>query len=348
MHSKPHVYNVGLLGFGNVLRAFVEHYLKVRNIIIADYGFDLNFVFVVDSRNCLSGAILDMESILEYKRKSGLLSNFSINNVLKEVSLFIEKGKIDILIDGLPGSKTDAGVSYPLLELALKNKVNLVCANKSPMVFKGTELLGIARKKNLFVGLSATTAGALPAAGVIQNELIPGDIYHVRGVVNGTSNYVLDRIMFESKTKLEAIQEAIKKGIAEPDYRFDLGGIDTCFKMTILGLVITGKCVDLRSTQCRGIIDMNEKEIINSVKDEHVVRLVGNLTIENGFPFVSVGPEFLKKNDPLYGVYGANKGVTFKTKYMGELTIIGGASGLTAIAATILKDIINMHRQKPS
>ncbi len=348
MHSKLHVYNVALLGFGKVLRVFAEHYLKVRSMIITDYGFDLNFVFVADSRSYLSGATLDMENILEYKKKSGFLSNFSVNNVLKEVPVFIEKGKVDVLIDGLPGSKTDAGVSYPLLEQALKNRVNLVCANKSPLVFKGAELLSLAKKKNLFVGLSATTAGALPVAGVIQNELISGNIYHVRGIVNGTSNFVLDRIMFDSKTKLEAIQEAIRIGIAEPDYRFDLGGIDTCFKMTILGLVITGKCVDLRSTQCRGIIDMNEKEIINSVKDEHVVRLVGNLTIENGFPFVSVGPEFLKKNDPLYGVYGANKGVTFKTKYMGELTIIGGASGLTAIAATILKDIINMHRQKPS
>ncbi|MCX7996068.1 MAG: hypothetical protein N3A65_09945, partial [candidate division WOR-3 bacterium] len=116
------------------------------------------------------------------------------------------------------------------------------------------------------------------------------------------------------------------------------------YKMVIIGLLLTGKCADLSSIYCRGIMDLGEREIVSNVRQGRAARLIGNLIIESTNPVISVGPEYLDSSDPLFGIYGANKGITFYTRYMGDLTIMGGASGLEAIAATILKDIINFHR----
>ncbi|MEO0156345.1 MAG: hypothetical protein ABIL07_04455 [candidate division WOR-3 bacterium] len=278
------------------------------------------------------------------KKAEGKNLDKVIKKPLEKFIHLIESKRFDIIIDGLPGSRTDAGVSYPYLVEAIKNGINIICANKAPLVFKGDELIQLSKIENVYIGISATTAGALPTSGVINNELINANVYYVRGILNGTSNFVLDKIMFEKKSKMEAIREAIKLGIAEPDYRFDLEGIDTCYKTIILGLLLTGKCADLRSIPCQGIMNLNEKVVCAKVKKGKIVRLIGKLSIENGEPKISVGPEFLNKDDPLSYVYGSNKGVTFHTRLMGELTLIGGASGLVAIGATIMKDIINLHR----
>jgi homoserine dehydrogenase len=337
-------YRVGLLGFGRVLRAFIEHYLKNKEYIAKKFGFELNFITIADSRSFIEGDF-DISKVIIKKKETGYVGDI-VNDPIEKFLSTINEKQLDILIDGLPGSRCDPGISLPVLVEALKNGSNLICANKSPLVFRGDELFELAKQRDLYIGISATTAGALPSAGIINNELIGADIYQIRGILNGTSNYVLDKIMFSSMSKIQAIQEAIRIGIAEPDYRFDLEGIDTCYKTIILGLLLTGKCAELRTTYCRGIMDLNEEEIIRIAKEHKVVRLIGFLSINNGNPIVSVQPEVLEKDDPLYGVYGANKGITFRTRYMGDLTVIGGASGLVAIGATIMKDIINFHRTR--
>ncbi|MGB9720903.1 MAG: homoserine dehydrogenase [bacterium] len=342
MPARIKQYNVGLLGFGRVLRVFAKHYLENKIEIAKRFGFSLKFIAIVDSKSFVSGN-LDIKKLISSKEKGKSLNNI-MKTPLEEITPLIRSKKLDILIDGIPGSRIDEGVSYPVLYNAVKNGVHLVCANKSPLVFKGEELFELSKKKRVYIGMSATTAGALPISGMINNELTSAGVYAVRGVLNGTSNFVLDKIMFESKTKLQAIQDAIKLGIAEPDYRFDLEGIDTCYKTVLLGLLLTGKCADLKSITCKGIMELDENEIIMHVMNGMVVRLIGNLLISEGKPIISVKPEILEKNDPLYGVYGSNKGVTFRTKYMGDLTLTGGASGLVAIGATITKDIINLHK----
>ncbi|MCX7994837.1 MAG: hypothetical protein N3A65_03555, partial [candidate division WOR-3 bacterium] len=224
-------YRVGLLGLGRVLRAFITHYLENQEKVLNEFGFKLKFIAITDSRSFLSGDNIDIKKVVEEKDKGNPLDKNSKGSIQNFLPLLREQ-KIDILVDGLPGSRIDAGLSYPYLLEAVKNKVHIICVNKAPIVFKGEELFAQAKSNGVYIGLSATTGGALPAAGMIS-ELVNAGVYKVRGILNGTSNFVLDKIMFEAKTKLEAIQEAVRLGIAEPDYRFDLEGIDTCYKMVI-------------------------------------------------------------------------------------------------------------------
>ncbi len=334
------IHNVGLVGFGNVNRAFVNHYLSIEQKINQYYDFKLKFVAVCDSRSFIYKNNLNILDLVKRKEKLSSIGK-EVKNPLNRFTNIIRNKKIDILVDGMPSSRVNEGLTYPLLLKALKRKITVICVNKAPLVFKGENLLKTARAYDSCVGISGTAAGSLPTSGIVINELVESGILNVRGILNGTCNYVLDRMMFGGLNIYEAVKKAVEIGIAEPDYRFDLEGIDTCFKMIILGLLITGKGIHPKKVPCTGIMNLRRENIESVIKKGKVIRLIGNLSIENDKQKISVAPEMLDEKDSLFNVRGTGKGITFKTKYMGDLTIIGSSSGRTNIAAAILKDIIN-------
>ncbi len=331
-------FRVGMLGFGNVMQAFVSHYLSISDRI-KDFDFSLRFVAYCDTEQCVYDQKLDILHALDMKKNKTVPEKTM--TPLEQFKALIGSRCIDILIDGLPSSKTDAGPSYPLLCEALKKKITVISVNKSPLVFKGGELFNLARQYKTDLKISGTTAGCLPTSGLVMHELAGSEILSVRGVLNGTSNYVLDRMMFDRLSCEEAAHKAVELGIAEPDYRFDLDGTDTCFKMIILGLVITGTAVRPQDVACSGILDLDPRYVQRIASQEKVIRLIGAMTVTDGMPDITVGPQVLDRSDPLFAVRGTGKGLTFQTIYMGDLTVIGGSSGRTNIAATIMKDIIN-------
>jgi homoserine dehydrogenase len=336
---------VGLLGLGNVGIALVKHYLNITNEISDRYGLNLDFIYTCDSRKLYHGAQFGISDII-VKKESGSIDSEKTAETLERFHEIIDDNKIDVLIDCLPSSKSDAGPTLPLLIQALKKNIDIICVNKAPLVFSGEKILEVARQYHTKIGLSGTTAGCLPSSGVMLHELVGSGIYQIRGILNGTSNHVLDSIMFNDSSMDQAIQSAIDLGIAEPDYAFDLSGLDTCFKMIILGLLITGKTKPLEEITRKGILGLEPDHIKRVVRENKLLRLIGDLKVEKGAVDISVRPEEIDRGDPLYAVRGRDKGITFRTKYMGDLTVLGGSSGRTNIAAAILKDIINIAKPK--
>jgi len=340
----PRTYRVGLLGFGNVMQIFLKHYFSVQETVLKQYGFSLEFVAICDSKSIISNKKLDVAELIRRKEK-GMPLGREKRQPLKEFVRTLKDSGIKILVDGLPSSKIDEGPSFPVLAASIKRGVTVICVNKSPLVFKGEKLYDLAKKYRTRISTSATTAGALPSSGIIMNELAGAEISSIRGVLNGTSNYILERMMYDGYTLNAAVNKAKEMGIAEPDYRFDLEGTDTCFKMIILALLLTGKQVPLKKIPCTGILNLKLDDIRWLAKQGKAIRLIGNLAIRDKTPFISVAPEVLDCVHPLFNVHDTQKGVMIETKYMGNLTIIGGASGRIPIAATILKDIINICKQ---
>ena len=334
-------YRIGLLGFGNVNRAFIEHYHTIRAMIRKQYGFILDLSMVCDAKSVTIKRVINIPALLEKKKKSSLVGARNTDPLCKILNA-VKNKRIDILIDSLPSSKTDEGPTYPILINALKQGIAVICVNKAPLVFKGNRLFALAKQKGVYLGISGTTAGSLPTAGIVGNELAGSGVCAVRGILNGTCNFVLDLVGFAKLPIIDAVREAVKLGIAEPDYRFDLNGLDTCLKMIILGLILTGKNENLHHIPCSGILQLKEEEIRKVVEQGKLIRLIGNLTVKDGEPKIKVGPEVIDGNDPLFAVRGTGKGIMFKTQYMGDLTVIGGSSGRTHIAAAILKDVISV------
>lgn len=334
---------IGLLGLGNVSTALIRHSLATADEIIGRYGLKIEFTHACDSLEFYSDPSIILD-IIERKtiRVPGSQKTTETLNHFCEV---IDDKKIDMLIDCLPSSKNNAGSSLPLLIQALKKNISIICVNKAPLVFQGEHILKTAEEYRTKVGFSGATAGCLPSSGVMLNELVGSVIYQIRGILNGTSNYVLDSVMFDDITMEQAVQNAIEQGIAEPDYEFDLSGLDTCFKMIILGLLVTGKNKPLGQISRSGILGLDTEYIRAVARSNKLIRLVGSLSAEKSGLEISVKPEVIDSKDTLFAVRGKGKGIMFRTKYMGDLTLLGGSSGRTNIAAAILKDIINIAKQ---
>ncbi len=333
-----------MVGFGNINRAFVRHYFAVKRYVYTKYRVILDFHGLCDSRHFVYGRNLNIMAMLKLKEQGKPL-RLASKTPLDEMHNLINKRKLDVIIDSLPTSKINAGPGYPLLTSALKNRIAVICVDKAPVVFKGEKLLALAAKTNAYIGISATTAGALPTSGMLLNELKGSEIKGIRAILNGTSNYVLDCLMYKKMNIYEAVRQTVSAGVAEPDYRFDLEGTDTSFKMIILGLLITGRCLHPRQVPCKGIMNLNGDEIEHVVKKGRAVRLIGNLVVDKNQPRIAVAPEILEVNDPLHGVRGTNKAITYYTKHMGEITILGGASGRIQTSAAMLKDILSIPKQ---
>jgi homoserine dehydrogenase len=334
---------VGLCGLGNVIRAFINHYQQVSDFIASAYGFRLEFAAACDSRSFIDTSDIDVDEFVKKKEEGGELP--LSDRPLEEMSAMIKAGRIDLLIDGLPSSKKDEGPSFPVVMTALEHGVSVICANKAPVVFKGLEMLECGRAHEASIGLSGATAGCLPAVGVMMRELAGSSIERIRGVLNGTSNFVLDVMCHDGLTMEQAIKKAVDLGIAEPDYQDDLSGIDTAYKLIILALMLTNVHVHPRSVSCQGVMDIHDDELKACETQGKAFRLVGTCEIKEGKPRISVGLEKVSSHDPLYWVRGTEKGITFTTTYMGKLTVVGGSSSRTHIAAALLKDIINVYKE---
>ena len=333
------------MGFGNVSNALIKHYLDISNDIAEHYRLKLDFTHICDSRKIYHSSSTGIRDLI-IKKESSSTDPVESTKTLEEFLEIIKDNKIDVLIDCLPTSKNDAGPTLPLLIQALEKNIAIICVNKAPLVFKGEKLLAVAGQYRTKIGFSGVTAGCLPSSGVMLNELVGSGIYQIRGILNGTSNYVLDSVIFKGLSMEQAIQNAIELGIAEPDYTFDLDGSDTCFKMIILGLLITGKTKPLDDIECSGILELEPEYIKQAIQENKRIRLIGNVYLEKDTFDISVKPEKITDQDPLFAVQGSGKGILFRTRYMGDLTVLGGSSGRINIAAAILKDIINIFKTR--
>lgn len=334
-------YRLGILGFGNVARTFVEHYHALAPTIVREYGFDLRISFACDAQSVAAGGALPLPNLLEKKKKDGRVGK-AWKDPLQECERLLRADCCDVLLDTLPSSRAEAGPTHPLLKTALEHGIHVVTANKSPLVFKGAELLACARVNRAYLGVSGATAGCLPTSGVLTRELAGSDIVKIRGILNGTSNHVLDCVMYQAMTMEDAIAQAVDMGIAEPDFTFDLDGIDTAFKMIILALLLTGKNIAPSEVPCTGIQGLASEAIQKAARQGRVTRLIATLVRARDRVQITVAPEQLGEGDPLARVRGTGKGIMYFTRHMGELTIIGGSSGRRNIAATLLKEIINV------
>lgn len=190
--------------------------------------------------------------------------------------------------------------------------------------------------------VGCTTGGALPSinGGVI--EVAGSEITSMEGILNGTTNYILSEMMEKDISYDEALKQAQKEGIAEKNPTLDIEGYDTAVKIIILSNVIFNTDLSLNDIKVEGIGHIKKEELIVLKEQEKKLKLMGKVAMKNGKATAEVKLCEIDKSHPLYLVDGKNKGITYKTDSLGEISIIGGASGRINAAAAILRDLINL------
>ena len=218
----------------------------------------------------------------------------------------------------------------------------MVTGNKGPILLQYNNLKKLADKNNVKLGIGCTTGGALPSINVGTFDIAGSDVLSIEGILNGTSNYILTE-MYENEVDYdEALNKAISLGIAEANYNLDVEGYDTASKILILANVIMNSSLTIDDIKIQGINLLYKSLIINEKKNGNKVKLIGRIYKEGEQIKAYVKPELIDKSHPLYFVDGKNKGVLYSTDTLGDISVIGGASGTINAAAAILRDIINI------
>lgn len=331
--------HIALLGFGNVGRAFVRYLEKISE----SQNIKIHIRAVADS----TGALMirspeQIPALLAHKEAGRSFKEFAPDELMRDAQQFINAlrlANISCIVESLPTNITDGQPALDLLTQALSQGISVVTVDKGSLVHDFEALKNAARSGNSRFAFTGTTGVAIP------DEIANDKVLEIRGVLNGTTNYILTAMQEQGLSFDEALAIAQRDGIAEPDPTLDVEGWDTACKILILAKALMNADAKLIDVSRIGISEATRKLIDNGRATNRIVRLVGRARIWQGRVRVSVAPKLLHADSPFYTVSGTSKAAVFRTAECGEVLSFA-RSGRDVISQIILQDILKVMSEK--
>jgi len=326
---------LAIIGYGGVGKAFIQLLLD-KKVELLKEGIDPKVNYIISSR----GGVYDPRGI----NMEEFINN--PNGFLREITFdtLLENKDVDMVIEMTPTNLKNGEPGLTHIVKSLENGFHVVTANKGPILLAYSRLKYLASKNNLQLGIGCTTGGALPTINGGIMDMAGSNITSIEGVLNGTSNFILNEMEINGVEYKDALKRAQELGIAETDPSLDVEGWDTATKLLILTNVLLNEEKALNDVNVEGITKITELDIKIAAMEGKKYKLIGRTIKKDDSLEISVSLEKVGPDNPLYGVEGKNKAVRYMSDTLGDLTIIGGASGVTPAAASILRDIINIKR----
>ena len=282
--------------------------------------------------------ILDIREFPGDKNEDKLVHDFSV----------IEQDpEIDIVVETMGGVHP----AYDFVKAALLAGKHVVTSNKALVAAKGTELLAIAREKNINFFFEASVGGGIPLIRPLTHSLMGEEILEISGILNGTTNYILSKMKEEGAEFADALKEAQAKGYAERNPEADIEGFDTCRKIAILTALATGKEVDFEEIPTEGISRITATDLSYARKLGRYLKLFGTSIIEGDKVTAYVAPVLISHDHVLHGVNNVYNGVMVKGATVGTLMFYGSGAGkmptANAVVSDIVEAVLHMHDNVP-
>lgn len=248
----------------------------------------------------------------------------------------LEDDSIDTVIELM------GGIDIPL-EIARKtllSEKNLITANKELLAIHGNELFKLAKKKYVKIYFEAAVGGGIPILSPLKESLFPNKLKKIRGILNGTSNYILTQ-MSNGSSYEKALKDATKKGYAEADPTFDVEGIDTAHKISLLSYLAWGELIEFREIKIEGITELSTEDIENAATNNQRYRLLGEAVIDEITEKItlSVQPTLVEKGELFYEVNDIYNAVEIEGNYTGKTIFYGEGAGGSATANAVVSDL---------
>lgn len=343
---------LGILGFGNVARAFLELLPERRGLLRTTHGIDLQVVAICDRTEvCIDPGGFSPESLLASKLEKNVtgdsMGGQPLLHIMDTVDLY-RLGGANLILEALSPSRSSGEPALSLLSTFLRAGIPVVTANKSPLVFGYPQLLEASQESGTPFRFGGATAAALPTADLAAVSLAGSTLLGFEGILNGTTNLLLTEMARNQSTLEEELEIAVEMKICEPDPSFDIDGWDTAFKTLILARAFMDPSFELPKVDVQGIRGLAYKDLEPVLSQGKKVKLLGKASYEGEKLRLRVKPSIIPQDHPFYLVDGPSKAITFFTDTLGSITLTGGASSLSGTAAALLKDIINVAQRLPS
>ena len=320
------VLGIGLAGFGTVGSGVWK--------ILEEHGR------LIESRSQGSAA-MEIRKIavrdLSKKREGNTPAELFTTSLMEVV----ENPSVDIVVELIGGTEA----AFDLVTKALKAGKPVVTGNKALLAERGTELFAISKETNTPIYFEAAVAGGIPIIKAVQKSLVGNQIESIAGIINGTSNYILQRMTEAGLGYPEALKEAKDLGYAEADETLDVNGWDAAHKAIILGSIAHGFLINYKNVYVRGIEKVTPLDIQFASDLGYVVKLL-SLVIANkdGGIEIRTQPSFLSKTHILASVHDVFNAVAIKGDHLGESLFYGRGAGQGPTASSVVSDLVEATR----
>ncbi len=322
-----------ILGFGAIGQG-VAQALLMKKEYLKSIGLEVKVVAVVDSKGAtVNPQGVDLADCLSRKKKNGTVALENITGV--EV---IRSVNHELVIETTPTDIKTGGPGLQNMFVAFETGKNVITSNKGPLTLKYRELLETAKAAGSKFRFEATVGGSMPIIN-LANEVLAGNrIISIKGILNGTCNYILTRMLEERASYTDILAESLELGIAETDPTYDVEGIDTACKLVILANAIFGLDATYKDVEVTGITKITPEALEMAYERGHVIKLIGEVSREN----IQVAPRLVPIKHPL-AVGGTLNVASVYTELAGEITVTGKGAGPIETASAILSDLISIY-----
>lgn len=234
--------------------------------------------------------------------------------------------------------------AHELVRSALQRGKAVVTANKQLIAHFGPELLELARENHQYLGFGACVAGGVPVLSGLHDGLAGDRIVQIRGILNGTCNYILTRIEQAGVSFDDALREAQQAGFAEADSTEDIDGQDAAAKLAILARVGLKIDVSLQQVICRSIRNIKPLDFEYAHELGCTVRQISTAEMKGGQAYLAVEPSLVPNDSPLARVAGSQNLVVSTGEFGGETTFGGHGAGGDPTAVAVVSDLLQAAR----
>ena len=309
---------VVVLGYGNIGSGVVQVLLKNKETIAKKAGDEIVPACVLDLRD-FPGDVME-------------------DKVVKDINLITQNPEISIVVETMGGTKP----AYAFVKACLEAGKHVATSNKELVAAHGPELLEIAKAHHVSFLFEASVGGGIPIIRPMHQCLTANNILKIAGILNGTTNYILDQMIRKGKTFETALKDAQNNGFAERNPAADIEGHDACRKIAILASLASGKMIDYNDIDTDGITDITLDDVKYAAAMDSVIKLIGYAQFdENGKVYSIVSPMVIKNSSPLAGVDGVFNAIMVTGDCVGDVMFYGKGAGKLPTASAVVADVVD-------
>ncbi len=333
------------VGFGTVAQGLSELLIEKQDELKDRYGLEWTVTGIVDM---LKGSAydpdgLDLEKVMAMVADGKSISDLPDCGCDWDALTMIDKAEADAMIEV---TYTDIKSGQPAtdhIRAALARGMHVTTTNKGPLALFSNELVELAESNGAQFFYEGTVMAGTPLLNLIRETLAGSEISEMKGILNGTTNYILTQM--EAGMDYEAaLKQAQELGYAEAVPDADVLGWDALAKVTILANTVFGASLSPDDTPCTGITEITPAQIEAATADGKRHKLIGRVWRDGDTVRASVAPQLMELSHPLAGVGGATNAMTISTDTLGDVTVVGPGAGRRETGFSLLNDLIAINR----
>ncbi len=342
---------LSIVGFGVVGQGLAELLHTKKDLLEQQYDLSVTLVGVANARH---GFIykedgLDIPLLLELAAARQSITLHPNIQHWESALEGLQATQADMLAEATGTNLQDAEPGMSHIRAALMKGMHVVTANKGPAALAAKDLLLLAHQQNVQLRMEATVMAGTPVLSTIRQGLAGSRIRAVRGILNGTTNYILTA-MAAGREYAEVLTEAQAQGYAEADPTSDVEGYDAVAKVLILAFLAFGHSLKPDQVVRQGITLITKEQISQAAHNNARIKLIASVQVAHELgdtPLdARVEPIELPLNDPLARIDGAMNAITLQTDTLSSVTIIGPGAGRLETGQGLLSDLIAIAHAK--